>query len=95
MTHLSAAKARSEFDETLERAHGGERIVVRRGGKAVAAIVPVADLRLLEKLEDERDVALARERLAKKRHEFTLGIAVKLDAIGLATRHCGSLSTDA
>ena len=50
-----------------ERAHGGERIVVRRGGKAVAAIVPVADLRLLEKLEDERDVALARERLAKKR----------------------------
>jgi antitoxin (DNA-binding transcriptional repressor) of toxin-antitoxin stability system len=42
----------------------GERIVVREGGKDVAAIVPMEDLALLEELEDAADVEEARRRLA-------------------------------
>jgi PHD/YefM family antitoxin component YafN of YafNO toxin-antitoxin module len=33
-----------------------ERVVVHRRGKAVAALIPLEDLALLEELEDQRDV---------------------------------------
>ena len=36
--------------------HAGERIIVCRNGKEAFAIVPVADLRLLEALEDKIDL---------------------------------------
>jgi antitoxin (DNA-binding transcriptional repressor) of toxin-antitoxin stability system len=45
-----------------------QRVVVRRRGRAVAALVPLRDLRLLEQiweqLEDESDVEYARKMLA-------------------------------
>jgi antitoxin (DNA-binding transcriptional repressor) of toxin-antitoxin stability system len=34
----------------------GERVVVHRRGKAVAALIPLEDLALLEELEDQKDV---------------------------------------
>ena len=38
MTHLSASAAREELAETVNRvAYGGERVVIERRGKAVAA----------------------------------------------------------
>ena len=39
----------------LERVAKGERVTVRRGRKAVAAVVPLEDLALLRKLEDRLD----------------------------------------
>jgi hypothetical protein len=41
----------------------GERVIVHRGKKPVAAVVPIEDLDLLEKIEDEIDIAAAREAL--------------------------------
>lgn len=45
-----------------------QRVIVRRRGRAVGALVPLQDLRLLEQiweeLEDESDVAYARKMLA-------------------------------
>jgi PHD/YefM family antitoxin component YafN of YafNO toxin-antitoxin module len=38
----------------------GERIVLERHGKPVAALVSVEDLQLLEELEDRLDVAAVR-----------------------------------
>ncbi len=65
MTRLAASKARDDFADTLNRvAYGGERIVLRRRGKDVAVIVPVEDLSLIEKIEDEQDVRAARRVLA-------------------------------
>ena len=65
MTHLPVSKAREGLAEALNRvAYSGERIVLERRGKRIAAIVSVEDLDLLERLEDDLDVALARERLA-------------------------------
>ena len=45
---------------TLERIRHGEPLVIRRGKKAVAVVIPIEDFRLLKKLmrekEDEQDV---------------------------------------
>lgn len=57
----------TEIDEQLTKQldsliAAGERIVVRREGRAVAALVSVEDLEMLEKLEDKLDAEEA-ERL--------------------------------
>jgi antitoxin (DNA-binding transcriptional repressor) of toxin-antitoxin stability system len=45
---------------TIDRvARSGERVLVERRGEAVAALVPMDDLRLLESLEDKADVEAA------------------------------------
>ena len=65
MTRLQASKAREEFSDTLKRvAYSHERIVLRRRGKDVAALVPLEDLALLEQLEDRIDIEEAKRILA-------------------------------
>jgi prevent-host-death family protein len=65
MTRIAATAVRDNLSDTLNRvAYQRERIVLRRHGKDVAAIVPIEDLALLEKLEDEIDVREARKALA-------------------------------
>jgi len=62
MPRRSASKAREEFAEVMNRAaYKGERTLLHRRGKDVAAIVPVADLVLLEQIEDRMDLEAARE----------------------------------
>jgi len=54
MTRLSVSKAKAEFPEIVERAaNRGERTLVSRRGKALAAVIPAEDLRLLERLAQE------------------------------------------
>ncbi|MGA9042874.1 MAG: type II toxin-antitoxin system Phd/YefM family antitoxin [Terriglobales bacterium] len=61
---LTASSARQNFSEIVNRAaYGGERTIVHRRKKPVAAVVPIADLELLEKLEDELDIRAARKAL--------------------------------
>jgi hypothetical protein len=52
----------------LDLTNRKQRVIVRRSGRAVAALVPLQDLRLLEqiweRLEDESDVEYARKMLA-------------------------------
>jgi mRNA interferase RelE/StbE len=68
MTSLSVAKARGTLAETLNRVtYRGERVVIQKRGKPVAALVPVEDLRLLEQLEDRLDLEAARQALAEAR----------------------------
>ena len=85
MTHLRASKARRDFSDTINRvAYSGERIVLERHGKPVVAIVPVADLELLEKLEDRMDLEAARAALADvKKHGTVPWEKIKAD-LGLA-----------
>jgi prevent-host-death family protein len=42
-------------DQAIERAAAGERVVVRRHGAELVAVVPLEDLRRLEELEAEED----------------------------------------
>lgn len=64
MTRMQASKARDEFSDTLNRvAYTGERVVLRRHGKDVAAIVPIEDLEMIEAIEDRLDVEAAKKAL--------------------------------
>ena len=67
MVRLTATEAREHFADTLNRvSYRGERIVVyRRGGKDVAAVVPIEDLELLQKIEDKQDVEAIKKSLSE------------------------------
>ncbi len=67
MVRLTATEAREHFADTLNRvSYQGERIVVcRRGGKDVAAVVPMDDLELLQKIEDRLDREAIQKALAE------------------------------
>jgi prevent-host-death family protein len=61
---VTSSTARSEFADVVNRAaYAGERVIVHRRKKPVAAVVPLADLELLEQLEDRIDLEDVRKRL--------------------------------
>ena len=64
MSRAASPKTSNRIDGTLDRLRQGQRIVLKKGRRAVAAVVSMQDLRLLEKLEDQMDVEIARKRLA-------------------------------
>jgi prevent-host-death family protein len=67
MTRIAASEARENFATIInEVAFGGERILLHRHGKDVAAVVPIEDVQLLEALEDKMDLDAARKALAEK-----------------------------
>lgn len=70
MARFTVSKAKQEFPELVERAAtSGKRTIVARRGRPVAALVPIKDLRLLERLArktmDRNDVEDARTALAE------------------------------
>jgi prevent-host-death family protein len=65
-TRLQVGQVRDEFADTLNRvAYRGERIIIERRGRDVAAVVPIDDLELLRALEDRIDLEAARTALAE------------------------------
>jgi len=64
-------------------AFGRERVVVKRRGKEVAAVVPIDDLRLLEELEDWIDLADARAALAETKKKGAKPLDVILKELSL------------
>lgn len=67
MTRLAASKIRERFSDTLNRvAYRGERFLLHRRGKPLAAIVPIEDLKVLEEFEDKFDIEAARKALKEK-----------------------------
>jgi prevent-host-death family protein len=57
MTHLTASQLREDLASALNKvAFGGERIVLQRNNKDVAALVSIEDLSLLRALEDKLDL---------------------------------------
>jgi len=55
-SRLTASAVRDSLGDTLNRvAYRGERIILERHGRPVAALVSVEDLSLLEALEDTLD----------------------------------------
>ena len=63
MVRITASKARQDFTETLNLAQKGERVILHRKKKDVAAIVSMEDLALLEALEDRMELEAVREAL--------------------------------
>ena len=64
MTTRTVTQARKDLSNLISRvAFKGERITLRRNGKDVAALVPVADAAKLEALEDSLDLKEVQRRL--------------------------------
>jgi prevent-host-death family protein len=70
MDRLNVVELRHSLADILNRAeYQGERIIIHRRGKDAAAIISIADLKLLERLieeaEDRLDIEAARTALAE------------------------------
>jgi prevent-host-death family protein len=65
-TTVSTSKARVDFAEMINQvAYRGERVVLDRHGKPIAAIIPIDDLTFLEAIEERMDVEAAKRALAE------------------------------
>lgn len=63
---IPASEARKRFSDILNRVSvRGDRVVMERHGKTVAAMISMEDLALLEALEDRFDVEEARAALTE------------------------------
>ena len=61
---INVVNVRASLADTINRvAYQGERVVLERRGKNVAALVSMEDLALLKKLEDAADARAARRAL--------------------------------
>lgn len=68
--NLGIAEIRNRLADALNRVlYQGERIVLERRGKEVAAIVSIDDLTLLQWLDDRDDVRAARRALAEMKRK--------------------------
>ncbi len=84
MVRVNASDARHEFADVVNRAaYRGERIVLHRRGKDVAAIISLEDLELLEQLEDEKDLKAARVALREAKKKGTKPLSVLMDELGI------------
>jgi prevent-host-death family protein len=65
---ISASIAREKFADIVNRVeYRGERIIVRRHNRDVAAVIPIEDLELLQKVEDQMDIKDALRALKEPR----------------------------
>jgi prevent-host-death family protein len=62
VVRMLLSQARHDFAATVNRvAHKDDRVILQRNGKDFVAVVPIEDLELLERLEDQADIAAARK----------------------------------
>ncbi len=72
MTKLSVGATREHLADILNKAaFGHERTIINRRNKAVAAVVPMADLEFLEAMENRIDLEDARKALAEAKKKGT------------------------
>jgi prevent-host-death family protein len=87
LTRLNVSKAREEFPEIVNRAaYGKERTIVSRRGKDLAAVIPIEDLRLLERLAREEidriDLEDARAALKEAEEKGTIPLRNLIRELG-------------
>jgi antitoxin (DNA-binding transcriptional repressor) of toxin-antitoxin stability system len=84
MGNQNGNKEREGFADAINRAaFGNERVLLRRRGRAVAAVIPIEDLRLLEALEDRVDLVDARAALAQANKKGSQSFDAMLKDLGL------------
>ena len=72
MTTVSATELKNRIGETLDEVQfRNSRVILARRGRPAAAIIPIADLRLLEELEDRLDAEEIERVLADPEEEWT------------------------
>ncbi len=86
MVQVGIKEIRDNLADALNKvAYAGERVVLARRGKGVAALVSMEDLELLERMEDEADVRDAKRALAemKRKGEKPIPLAVIKKRLGM------------
>jgi len=84
MGSMKTSEARDNFAEVLNRvAYAKDRVRIMRRGKAIAAVVPIEDLELIERLEDEIDIREARKALKEAEAKGTIPLAEVKREFGL------------
>ena len=84
MVRMNTSDVRHEFAEVINRAaYRGERIVLHRRGKDVAAIISLEDLALLERLEDENDLKAAKAALREAKKKGTKPLSQVMEEMGI------------
>lgn len=80
--NVSIAEVRNNLADALNRAaYGGERVILERRGKPVAALVSMDDLALLERLENETDLEAVRA--ARKEQGKTVPLKAIKSRLGM------------
>ena len=76
MASITTVVARNDFSSVLNRAaFGKERVILKRRGKAIAAVVPLEDLALLQSLEYKLDTAAVLASRKETRKKGTKSLA--------------------
>lgn len=84
MSRFKATETKEDFEEILDRVGSKrERVIIQRQGKEPVAVVPIDDVKLLEKLEDKMDLKDAQTALEKAKKEGTLPLADVKKELGL------------
>ncbi len=64
MINLTVSEFRNKIADIINTVGiRGDRVMLSRNGKDIAAMIPIEDLRMLEALENKLDVLLAKEAL--------------------------------
>ena len=84
MSKISTKEARDQLSTVISRAaFAKERVILTRHGKAIAAVVPIEDIELLEELENRMDIEDARAALAGTKKEGTVSWNALKDELNL------------
>lgn len=73
MSTMTSRQLRTDLADTLNRVmYAGERVVIERHGKPVAAIVSVEDLAVIEAREDAEDLTDLKASIAETQEQGTV-----------------------
>jgi prevent-host-death family protein len=81
---LNSSDAREQLADVLNRvAYAGDRVRIARRGKVVAAVVPIGDLEMIERLENEIDIREAEKGLREAKKKGTIPLDIIREELGL------------
>ena len=84
MTRLTTSHLRKELSVAINRvSYGHERIILYRHGKDIAALIPIEDLELLEKILDHIDVTDAIAAIKEAEREGTISLDELAKELGI------------
>lgn len=84
METLNTSDARERLAEVLNRvAFAKDRVRITRRGREIAAVVPIEDLELIERLEDMIDLHEAEKALAEAGKEGTIPLETFREELGI------------
>ena len=76
---MSASLAREKFADVVNRVeYRGERVIVQRHNRDVAAVIPIEDLDLLRRVEDRIDIKDALKALKEPRGKTSKQLKAEL-----------------